>query len=645
MTDMPQGYYDRFDPDKNYERQLFRAGYVLQSAEMNELQSASDHRFRTMGDAIFRDGDIVRDAAVVLNADGTATCESGAIYIRGAVRGVPEADLDVPDTGTIAIGVYLIESVVGPEDDEDLRDPASELRNYNEPGASRLKVEPRWGLETDEVDGEFFPIYTVTDGFLSAREAPPAFDAVTRAIARYDRDSTQSNYVVSGMRVKQLADQDSGEQVYNIDEGRARVNGYGVELSTSRRVVFNATPVTRYIDSEPKTADGGTERVDLDRTPVGSISQVRITTETTSTINHGNFTGASDPIPDPSVVEIVSVEQGATTYVAGDDYTLSGGEVDWSADGAEPAPGSSYDVTYRHIVTVTPQDEDLTGYTVSDAVPGTLILTNYNVMLPRIDRLCINEAGMPTWVIGTSTDYNPVRPTVPGNLLPLAQISQTWDGDRRISNDGVRTVPMASIEAMNERIDQVIELVAQQKLLGDISTRETSAKKGLFVDPFLDDRHRDAGISQSAAIIDGVLTLPVDGEPQSPDEDVGSPQACAYDVVPFLVQEFRTGEMRINPYMSFGVLPAQVELSPSIDRWVELETNFTGPQTRFFYEGAGSILVNETLTSNIRLINTAVDLIQNLRQIEISFTLSGWGPEEELSTVTFDGLDVEPEEI
>src|SRR5690606_4246396 len=149
---------------------------------------------------------------------------------------------------------------------------------------------------------------------------------------------------------------------------------------------------------------------------------------------------------------------------------------DWSLTGAEPAPGSSYDCTYQHISTVTPTDVDDTGFTVTGAVVGTLVLTNYYVKLPRIDRLCLNEGGEFVWIQGVATDYNPVRPQVPINLLSHCQVMQTWTDARTVINDGVRMVPMSDIESLSARLDRLTDLVAQQKLVSDLGVREQAAK-------------------------------------------------------------------------------------------------------------------------------------------------------------------------
>lgn len=642
------GYYNRFDPDKHYEKHLFRASYVLQSAEMNEIQEAGIHRVGSMGDALFKDGDIIRDARVIVDSvTGETTCESGAVYLRGAVRGVPPATITIPVNRTVSVGIYLVETTITQNEDPDLRDPADETRNYQEPGASRLKVEPVWGYDQSGLDGEFFPIYEVDNGIIRAKEPPPVMDGVSQAIARYDRDSAGSNYIVEGLKVAQLDDLLNGHQVYNIENGRARVNGFGVTMDASRRLEYPAVPDLRFIDSEPFTsATAGTQRVNVDRSPISEITQVRITEEKTVTLSHGTFVGAQDPLPDSSVVDLVEVKQGATVYVKGTDYKLTSGRVDWSLGGDEPAPGSSYDVTYHYIRSVTPTDIDDTGFTVTGAVPSTLILTNYHVKLPRIDRLCLSEGGEFVWVRGVSTDYNPVRPKVPKNLCPIASVVQTWTDDRRVVNDGVRVVPMSDIEAMNFRMDNITDLVAQQKLVSDLSVREQAAMKGLFVDPFLDDVHRDQGIAQTAASFDGILTLGIDGEALRPNNDVDAPATCAFVLEPILRQELRTGSMKINPYMAFGIPPAQVTLVPAVDHWTEVDTQWASPVTKSFHtlspRGGGVWRTTTTSSTTDVLLKTEQTEIEHLRQIDVEFHIAGFGPGETLDTVTFDGLTVIP---
>lgn len=648
------GYYNRSEEEqaKGYERHEFLAGRVLQSAELNEVQAYATNRLKALGDALYKDGDIVRDARAIVNQDtGVTQIESGAVYLKGMVRGVPDGNITIPITGTVVIGIYLNESIVTEVEDQSLLDPARETRAYQEPGAVRLQVIPQWGFQGDGAStGEFFPIYYVDDGQLRAKEAPPQLDSVSQAIARYDRDSAGTSYIVSGMKVTAMTDLEDGTQVYSIKDGRARINGFGVSLSTSRRLDYAATPDLRYIDSEPHASTTtGPQRIDLDRSPIGDITQVRITSEKTVALVHGTFAGAQDPLPDTSVIEIVLVTQGGTTYVKDTDYKLTAGKVDWSLAGNEPAPGSTYSVTYRYITAVQPTDVDDTGFTVEGAVSGTLILTNYYAKLPRIDRLCMDESGAFLWVKGVATDYDPVRPRVQNNLLAICQVVQTWDSNRRIINDGVRVVAMNEIEGLSERMDNLTDLVAQQKLVSDISTRESAAKKGLFVDPFIDDLQRDQGIEQDAAVLGYGLTLPIEGDAISVSSDVSGPTSCAFTLEPVLTQTSRTGNMKINPYLAFAVPPKPVSLTPNVDRWTETQTTWLSPVTQKFIVDNRSHDWNRNIagfpsytTTNIQTVTVSStrSRIENLRQIEVKFEASGFGPGEQLTSVKFDGITV-----
>ncbi len=639
-------YYDRYDPAKNYGRVLFRADRTLQSAELNETQRALLDRIKGIGDAMLSNGDIIRDCRVAINENtGEVNCESGALYLEGAVRGVPPATLHIPVTGTVAIGVYLRYRVITELEDPSLYNPAVGTRGEGEQGAARLQEETAWGFSSDGQSGEFYPVYTVDDGALRAKEAPPNLDSVTQSLARYDRDSAGGTYIVGGLRVLIAADADDGRQVYTVSEGRARVYGYPVELTVSRRLTKQAKPDILEVDSEPHMSAGpAVQRITLDRYPVGKVLQVRITKQSTETITHGGYTGSQDPLPHTSVVEIVEIKQGGVTYTSPADYKLTAGKVDWSPSGLEPAPHSSYTVTYRHITTEEPKNLDLSGFTVEGAVSGSQILVTYTQMLPRQDRLCLTRDGEFVWVEGVAGEWNPQPPRVPEDMLALATVYQTWDSSRYVRNDGVKTVPMDDIAAMNERMDAIVSEVAQQRLTADVITREAGAKKGLWVDPCLSDDMRDQGLTQSAAIISGVITLPValDVVAQM-GQDIAKPRVQSFSLQAVLEQKLRTGTMLVNPYHAFSPLPAMMSLNPAIDRWTEVQSNWASPVTQVFNGGhwvpGRSSLVGTSTSSTTQVLASSTSQLAYLRRIDVAFRGTGFA-RNEIVDVTFDGLPV-----
>ena len=68
----------------------------------------------------------------------------------------------VAAAGLVRVGVYLLDEVITELQDPTLRCPAVQTRNYNEPGAGRLRVTPTWGREGDGSDGS-----TRTDATIS----------------------------------------------------------------------------------------------------------------------------------------------------------------------------------------------------------------------------------------------------------------------------------------------------------------------------------------------------------------------------------------------------------------------------------------------------------------------------------------------
>ncbi|QTS88872.1 DUF4815 domain-containing protein [Ectopseudomonas khazarica] len=643
-------HYDRFDQAKNYDRHLFRPDRILQSAEFNELQSAEHQRLKGIADVLLKDGDIIRDAGLVLDLEtGHATLEAGAIYLDGAVRGIAPAALTVPLVGTVTIGAFMLSEVITAQDDPALLNPAAGTRGYNEPGADRLRLTPTWGLEGSRNDAEFFPVYTVVDGNVRQKSAPPNLDVVAQAIARYDRDSTDGCYVVRGLVAELLSSTPEDSQTWLINAGRARINGFGVELATSRRIIYDAQPDLRLIASEPHLMAGpARQRINVNRPAIAEVVTLQITAERTVDVVHGAYVGAADVLPDNSVISIERVWQGTTEYAAAADYTLGAAAVDWAPAGAEPATGSTYKVTYRYIASPEALDPDDTGLYVEGAVAGTLALVTYRAKLPRIDRLCLDEGGGAVWVRGVSALDNPVAPNVPANLLSIATVRQTWlPATRSVTADGARMVPMYTLGRMQAMIDEVYQRVAEQRLLSDANVRDQGIRRGVFVDPFLSDDMRDAGIEQSAAIVDGELVLPITATGlATASADVTSPQRCPSVPRVAVEQVARTGAMKVNSYGAQLPMPARVTLEPAVDRWTETETVWASPVTKRIAMPTGQHphrwYTGNYVTSTQVTSSVSTEAIWTLRQIDVAFELQGFGAGERLIRVVFDGIDVTP---
>ena len=630
---MTDHIYNRYSPAKNYERILFRADKVLQSAELNDLQSALAARTQRLGDVLFKEGGISRGAGIVVNPDTGATiCEAGAVYVSGDVRAVPTGQLDVPTLGVVYVGIYLARSTITELQDPDLLNPAVGTRGYQEPGAAREQISIAWGFRGDGQAGDFYPIWTVENGLVRPKEPPPNLDAVTQALARYDRESAGGTYIVRGFELTQGADLQTGEQVYTLAEGLAHVSGHAIEMATTRRLVYNATPDLLLIDAEPhQSTTDGAQRIETARWPIVGVPEVRIVSRKTVDVVHGGHTGAADPLPDTSVVAIELVKQGATTFNAPTDYKLTANQVDWAAGGAEPVPGSTYQVTYRHVHRVDPAGLDARGFTIAGALAGTTVDVTYQQALRRYDRLTLNTEGEIAWVKGVSAEWQPVPPTLPPGTLSLATVYQTWDGARRVVPDSVRLVPMNELNAQREMLARLKVDTAELRLAVDMAGRFTGIKKGTFADPFIDNSMRDAGVPQTAAIMGGALRLPMNIKVHQLGAAIATRQAPAFQHAAVLSQPMRTGSMLVNPYMAYDPLPRGVTLTPAVDRWTETQDTWANPITEWVWTGS-----TDTIE---RQLSSTSSAIQYLRQIDVTFALA-FGPGEGLQSVTFGGIPV-----
>ncbi|MFP3032643.1 MAG: DUF4815 domain-containing protein [Wolbachia sp.] len=633
-----KNYYNRFNPAKRYERSLFLAGRGLQSAELNEIQDYALLKLKGIGDAIFRDGDVITGSNCIIDGE-KVTLEEGKIYLRGAVRDVEKAELTIPISTTVRIGVWYVESTITELEDENLRDPAVGTRNYQEVGAARTKITITWDYQAEGVtasfkNGEFYPIYNVENGVLIQHAPPPQANAVNTALARYDREANGS-YVVNGLEVMFLQKDEKGGEIFVINEGKAHVDGYEIELPHSIRVSFNEDPDIKSVESEPHTFQPNSQKVmelKVNDFPISEIKKVDITVQKTTTVTHGSYSGAVDPIPDSAVLEIIQVKQGNVIFENSTDYKLNSGSVDWSLPGKEPAPGSSYQITYRCRTHVSPEDINEEGCKVKGAVDNSLVLIDYTWKMPRFDLITIDAKGVVRRIKGISHSWKPSMPKAPSGQLLLCYIHQTWkEGEKvKVVNNAIHAVPMNELEAMKKGINDLYVLVAQERLRSDANSREPTTKKGVFVDSFFDDDMRDQGILQSAAVVNKELILPIDVE--IIDVEKGTkPYLLPYELEPVLEQLLQTKGERINPYRAFDKVTAKVTINKNIDHWTEVKTNWKSPVTREF-----------TTSEVSELLSSSTKEEEFLREAIQDFEIEGFSPNEKLKQVKFDGIVIQP---
>ena len=641
-------YYNRHQSGQNYEKLLFRSGKGLQSAELNEIQSQAYAQTRGVADALLKEGDLIEDGQVVVQREqGTALIEAGKVYLRGLVRDVATTTLTIPMDQLIDVGVWLTTSTITELEDIDLRDPANGTRNYGEPGAARQQYQCVWGLanaapQSAQGDADFFPVHKIDQGVLLVKQPPPQLDSVTVALARYDRESNGS-YVVDGLRVLFL-EQDQALQYFTISEGKAHVDGLEISLQAAIRKSFAIDPDLQEIVSEPHQfhADAnGKMQVALSHSPIASVDRVNGAIE--KTVNMQRSINITDPLPDSSVYQLVSVAQGANEFVAGTDFDLTNDTINWAPTGEEPASGSSYQATYRYRVDIAPVDITEDGFSLIGLVENEVLFVDYHFKLPRVDLLTIDPDGVIRRLNGISHPWQPTPPALPGGQLALANIEQHWSTNNapEVQNTAIRVVAMADLESMQQQITDLFDLVAMERLRNDANLEEPAAKKGVFVDPFLDDDLRDEGRAQTAAIIDGELMLPINDEVAQIGLDIIEARTLPYTLESILEQQMRTGSMKINPYQAFEPIPATITLSPAQDRWTQVRNVWTGTTTTRFIRRRGWWW-NRTTVSN-QVVGRSVTQAQFLRQRSVNFTIRGFGPGESISSFIFDGVTVTPE--
>lgn len=617
-------YYDDFDASKGYYQLLAIPGRVAQAREITQLQSVLLNIVKGIGDASYRDGDVIEGCQVIIADDKKSVkVTAGSVYMEGVIIPVEEVpNLAISGEGIENIGVKLMEKIVNEKEDESLRDPAQGYDNFGQPGCDRLK---RW-VEITVNDPEAVTITPLIDGAVSVETMRPESTQMEQTLARRTYDESGS-YIVDGLSSHvEVRDENSYNVV--VDPGKAYVLGYELKLPSTRRLQNTKSTEVLTVSASNYTYHTGTSDYLLDSHPY--VKEIKIVKGNVSSGSEThNISSNVDKIllNNTDVVGITSVAQGATTYT----YDNSGDTtkdcmlvregtlyyLQWNGHNA-PASGSTFVVKYDYRKTFSSTDEyELKiingGHYLhfKSTAEGKHPLNNtgfevsYDEYLARKDALYIDQYGGLYISQGVPAEYGyEVEPDVPVNTLALAIINNPPNGTADITDTLNEKISVANVGLVRFTMNDIQDLLNRIKrneydqavlaLNDDARNVYTSnTKKGILTDPLIDLSRVDlffnldsdgSKIDVSKPIYDMALDfttnrayLPVVSNTFDLSINTSKSTAYKYNRLAglarsgekvFLSQDTATIAFQVNPYTTAKGLP-EVSVDPAIDTWVE----------------------------------------------------------------------------
>lgn len=631
-------YYDDYDSSKQYTQLLAIPGRVAQAREFTQMQTTIKDIVRSIGDSIFKDGNIVEGCQVIVNSSKTeVTVTSGKVYIDGLVLPVAESTVTIKGVGTETIGAKLMETLITESDDASLRDPAQGYDNFNRPGCHRIRS---WiSIVVDDPDSAI--IATLVDGAVTVEKYAPDYDSLTQVLARRTYDESGS-YLVNGLKVRVEAHPtDDSKFVVVIESGKAYVLGYELKVPAPRRLNLPRATTYDKVTANNYWYNPSISNYTLASAPyVKSITSVKgfVSKTVTQTISYNEAQVLLDEL---EVSQITSVTQGNESYTigtstTGDCYLYREGTryyLKWNGTDHYPELNASYSVTYTyHHTFIQGTDYELSHDTATDnhnikwLEGGMTPLTNanftvvYDQYLARKDIIYIDRYGNISYVLGNPAENGfEVIPSAPINTLALAEISSPPGGlvtdninlKITVNNIGLTRFTMYDIQSMLNRM-RTIEYDQAVLALNDEAKQyeTTSTKRGIFTEPLLDLSKLDyyynlsegVRLDPSKPVYDAAIDLdnnicylPIKSKSYDAIYDVDNSTVHKYSRVVTLAktgertvlsQNKATGVFLINPYSVYPHQP-EISLDPAVDTWID-ENKITVNVSRTTTEVVGS---------------------------------------------------------
>lgn len=404
----PAGYLGNDVVAKEFQRVLFNVGQHMDAGEMNELQMILENKIEGVANEFWKPGTYLRGgkpSVTRVDSSLAVAITSGVMYAAGTLHNVPALNATITGTGLESIYLLIGKHVVDSDEDPDILDQ-SDGETAGEPGADRLKY--TYTASTTDTSGVL--IAQFQDG--QVVKEPTVISTIFQEILdliRVREWEKDGSFLTAAPRVTpfDFASVEAGPKNIGlrIEGGVGRIQGVrqvntGVLNQPVKRPLTGANRL-----NEPHNFLTGTKVYTLSNNPVLTIEDMVATIQPASfQLTRGLTGGGQDAIPvqyQPTE-SIVQITQGATTYVEGDDYVLSGNYISWAPGGAEPSAGSSYNVILRFDTSLTKGVRTET-YVASEvqAVAGAACSTTH-VDLKEVVSIVDDATGLITYVEGVN---------------------------------------------------------------------------------------------------------------------------------------------------------------------------------------------------------------------------------------------------
>lgn len=671
-------YLDRFDPNKNRTRVLFKPDKPLQQAELNEMQAMQDYALSNVAESVFSDGDIQTGMEYIIQGT-TLTVKKGKVFLGGKMRNFNEQSIEITGKGTEYIGVKLVQKVITAEDDPTLLDQTSGVPSHFSEGADRLEETVVLGVNDDEASN----IYRFENGQLYINPDTPEMDKINKVLAERTFDESGSYRVRGFDMYTEVHPTDPNNKIQLvIDSGRAYVLGFKVDKPTTTRIDIDKSRDLETINNEGFYYSNETRLNKLGNSPVSSVDRVTAQVEVAKEqVSRGVVGGGTDYLKNTSVTKVVRVwteGSGAYEYKQGEDFQLVNGQaISWAPTGQEPPAGGTYFVQYvynktmientDYKVTVKGEGDDREWYidfnemTGSKPVDESLVNVDYKYFLARKDLIVLDHNGNFTVhkgqpnamrLVDSPNHVDPLTLNI-GTVLVYPDSSTAEANQWTITRLTMEELQKLSVRVDNMEYNQAVFYLDQPAMAGE----NPIYLRGVFSDAFIsldkyDTSHPDATIAFDFDTAE--ITLPyAEINKTVPSIIEGSSEAHVWGrlvTAPFteevgIRQPFATETMNVNPYNTFnkqGVLT----LNPSADNWIEEERiTITKEETstmtiRQWWRHGGESWTNDemNLVSNVDLDNGMNwnDLRDDYRKSGLSgTTLSSGGQQTKESMIEF----------